>query len=293
MRPPIRSMCVIVCLTALSGFAPGPQTAPRPSRPRITGISHVALRVSDAAAARRFYGGTLGLTERTSGGDSRIVFAVGSRQRIVLEPNLRAGEDERLSHLAFETPELAALGEYLEARGVRVDKGGEDETSAIHVTDPDGHSVEFVQVRWPPAVTPSTSSRALSTRILHAGLSVHDEGTAHAFYRDALGFAEIWRGGRPEGVTQWVNMRVPDGTEYLEYMITATRPDRSRLGTMHHVCLLVPDMQATWEEVARRIGEVKGPLPGPPNVGVNGRWQLNLYDPDGTRVELMEPFRIR
>jgi hypothetical protein len=44
---------------------------------------------------------------------------------------------------------------------------------------------------------------------------------------------------------------------------------------------------------ARRAGDASGPLRGPPNVGVNGRWQLNLYDPDGTRVELMEPFRIR
>ena len=26
------------------------------------------------------------------------------------------------------------------------------------------------------------------------------------------------------------------------------------------------------------------------HVGVNGKRQVNLYDPDGTRVELMEPF---
>jgi hypothetical protein len=30
-----------------------------------------------------------------------------------------------------------------------------------------------------------------------------------------------------------------------------------------------------------------------PAVGVNGRYQLNLFDPDGTRTELMEPFRVR
>ena len=34
-------------------------------------------------------------------------------------------------------------------------------------------------------------------------------------------------------------------------------------------------------------------LPSPPQIGVNGRYQLNLYDPDGTRVELMEPFTVR
>ena len=26
-----------------------------------------------------------------------------------------------------------------------------------------------------------------------------------------------------------------------------------------------------------------------PQIGRDGKWQLNLYDPDDTRVELMEP----
>ena len=30
-----------------------------------------------------------------------------------------------------------------------------------------------------------------------------------------------------------------------------------------------------------------------PSIGVNNRWQLNLFDPDGTRVELMEPWTVR
>jgi lactoylglutathione lyase len=292
LRAAISVLFVPVCLAVLSGAADPLQTERSP-RPRITGISHIALRVSDADAARRFYGGVLGLHEMESAG-GRIVFAVGERQRVVLEPTLRPGEDERLSHLAFETPDVKALAGALSSRGLRVEASGGDESAAIRVADPDGHTLEFVEVSWPPArATPDATSRALSTRMLHAGLTVKDEAAAHAFYRDALGFSEIWRGGRPEGVTQWVNMRVPDGTEYVEYMLTATRPDRARLGTMHHLCLVVPDIQAAFEEAARRAGDASGPLPGPPNVGVNGRWQLNLYDPDGTRVELMEPFRIR
>jgi hypothetical protein len=30
-----------------------------------------------------------------------------------------------------------------------------------------------------------------------------------------------------------------------------------------------------------------------PQVGRNRRWQLNLFDADGSRAELMEPFPIR
>ena len=56
---------------------------------------------------------------------------------------------------------------------------------------------------------------------------------------------------------------------------------------LHHVCLLVDDMQDAWEEIGRRSRRLARPLPSPPQIGVNGRYQLNLYDPDGTRVELM------
>ena len=88
-------------------------------------------------------------------------------------------------------------------------------------------------------------------------------------------------------------MRVPDGTEYIEYMLITSEPNRRQRGTLHHVALLVSDIQTAWDEAARRTPESARATLSPPNVGVNGRWQLNVYDPDGTRVELMEPFRIR
>ena len=133
----------------------------------------------------------------------------------------------------------------------------------------------------------------LSTRILHAGLTIRDEAAANRFYKDILGFGEIWRGGRSEGTTDWINMRVPDGTDYLEYMLVSSPPDRRQRGVLHHVALLVPDIQAAWEAAGARTPAAKRARLGPPNVGRNGRWQLNLYDGDGTRTELMEPFTVR
>ena len=56
------------------------------ARPRITGISHVAFRVTEAAAARRFYGELLGLHERPSPGQGHIVYGIGARQHVRLEP---------------------------------------------------------------------------------------------------------------------------------------------------------------------------------------------------------------
>ena len=264
-----------------------------PARPRVTGIDHVAFRVSDEAASRRFYSEVLGLVNRPSTGTGRIVYDVGHRQRVVLEPGLAAKEEERLSHLAFETTDVSALNAYLSARGMQVQPAGQCQQGAVRLTDPDGHTIEFVPVKWPPDRPGPRGDRVLSTRLLHAGLIVRDEEAAHRFYRDALGFSEIWRGGRKEGVTQWVNMRVPDGTDYLEYMLVTAPPDRRQRGVLHHQALLVPDIQAAWEEVVRRTPEADRAALSRPQVGVNGRWQLNLLDPDGTRTELMEPFTVR
>ena len=286
-RPPAAAVAVALLLTV----APGAQEAPR--RPRVTGISHVALRVTDAASARGFYQDVLGLSERASPSAGRVTYAIGRRQHVLLEPGLPAGEDERLSHVAFETPDVGALSAYLASRGVAVrHPAGRCEPSAIRVTDPDGHPIEFVQASWPPDGT-ADPGRALSTRLLHAGLIIRDEQAAHRFYRDTLGFSEIWRGGRTGDATDWINMRVPDGTDYLEYMLQTADTDRRQRGVLHHVCLLVDDIQDAWETVAARTAPAARPGLSPPNVGRNGRWQLNLYDPDGTRTELMEPFRVR
>ena len=262
-------------------------------RPRITGIHHVTLKTSDAAAARRFYTGVLGLTNVARPDANRAVYAVGTGQRLHVESGLAAGEDERLGHLAFKTPDVPALSAYLTRRGLQVLAANGCTEGAIRVADPEGHTIEFAPAPWPPPASTASPSSAMSTRLLHAGLIIRDEAAAHGFYRDALGLSEIWRGGRKEGVTQWVNMRVPDGTDYLEYMLTPAAPDRRQRGVLHHVCLVVPDIQRAWEETARRTPEPERAALSRPNVGVNGRWQLNLYDPDGTRVELMEPFTIR
>ena len=284
----LRRAVPIACVLASTTYAAVQTPA---AKPRVTGISHVALRVSDAAAARVFYGDVLGLAARSTTA-GRLAYAIGARQSVVLEAGLPPEDDERLLHVAYETPDLAAMTAHLKSRGLAVEKSG-CAPSAVQVKDPDGHTVELIETAWPPERPPSGDGPALSTRLLHAGVIVGDEQRAHTFYRETLGFTEMWRGGRPEGVTRWVNMRVPDGTDYLEYMLSTTAPARRERGVLHHLCLRVPDMQAAWEEVGRRSQRLKRPLPGPPQVGVNGRFQLNLFDPDGTRVELMEAFTVR
>jgi lactoylglutathione lyase len=273
-----------------------PLAAQAPTRPALVGLDHVAFKITDADAAQRFYGELLGypvVQPRMAG--APLLVRVNKRQAIVLEPGLSPDVDDRLSHLAFATSDLAALKTYLGARGVTT-SGPENQICGrvgLRATDPDGNVVEFVQEEVIVASSSGSPYVPLSTRLYHTGVAVRDEAKAHAFYREVLGLEEIWRGGGDPARTSWVNMRVPDGTDYVEYMLNDKPPTREQLGSQHHACLLVADIQAAWEAVRSRTPAAARAALQKPRIGRNNKWQLNLFDKDGTRVELMEPFPTR
>jgi lactoylglutathione lyase len=259
-------------------------------RPPLVGIDHVVFRTADGAAALTFYGELLGLP-RVQGG-----FRVNARQRLFLEPGLPPGTDERLDHIAFATSDLDTLGAYLRDKGMTIEGPAAYPPClrpALRVKDPEGHLIEFVKEDSVVAAAGPRSDVALSSRLLHAGVTVHDEASANRFYHDVLGMDEIWRGGFDPSKTNWVNLRLPESVDYLEYMLRDTPSTRRQLGVDHHICLLVPDIQAAWEQVRARTPVEKRSALEPPRIGRNQKWQLNLYDPDGTRVELMEPFNVK
>ena len=289
---------LIVCFIAAFGSAVGGLA--RGSQPdaseNVVGIAHIAFFTSDRARAARFYGDVLGYPSASTAttGERQLVFTVNARQQIIVVEGLPPGQDDRLSHVAFESSNLRALEGQLHRAGMMpasLAAIGDDHASGIRVKDPDGHAIEFVEQNRPaPAAT--SGAGAVSTRILHVGLSVRDAAAADRFYKDVLGFSETWRGGATEGITSWINMRVPGGTDYLEYMLHTEPPTRQQLGSMHHVALRVPDIQDALELVRTRWRDADGRL-GSPRIGRNNRWQLNLFDADGTRTELMEPFTVR
>lgn len=67
-------------------------------------------------------------------------------------------------------------------------------------------------------------------------------------------------------------------------MLNVNNPSPRQLGVMDHLSLRVPSIQAGYRTVRER-----GYKAAEPKVGRDGKWQLNLYDQDLTRVELMEP----
>ncbi len=274
--------------------------ADAPKRPQIVGLSHIAFYVHDMEKTRAFYKDFLGFAEPYSltnkDGSLHLTWIkINDRQSLELFPEKEAGSN-RLYHIALETDDAVAMRDYLAAHGVKVPaKVGKGKIGNLNyfVTDPDGHIVEMVQYA-PDGWTLLNQGKFLpDTRIAtgmpHAGILVGDVDASLKFYRDILGFHEIWRGAKKPTQLNWIHEQTPEGTDFLEFMLYPELPAPDKRGKYHHLCLEVPDIEkakATLEERAPRIQYAK---PLEIQTGINHKRQLNVYDPDGTRVELMEP----
>lgn len=257
-------------------------------RPAITGVAHVSFYVHEMPRALTFYRDLLGYTGITPAGESLRVW-VNERQFVELVPEEAPGTD-RLQGIAFETADAEGLRAYLASRGLAVpesttrDSGG---TRSFTVRDPDGHAVRFVE----SARRPSTgqAGAGISPRVMHAGVLVGDLKASLRFYGEILGFVETWRGSRDGKVLNWVNARTPEGDTYVEFMLYDRLPAAASRGTAHHLCLEVTDIVRSKAWLEARIAMAAYGRPLEVRTGINRRRQLNLYDPDGTRTELMEP----
>jgi len=297
-----RSSLFFLVLIAVAALLPASGLAGSAKRPHITGLSHVALYAHDIAKSRAFYKDFLGYAEpysvdNPSGGLRLTWIKINDLQQIELFPEKEAGSD-RLYQVALITDDAAALRDYLAAKGVAVPaKVGKGTIGNLNfsVKDPDGHVIEIVQY-MPDGWTMKNQGKDLpasriSTRIRHAGVMVKNLDASLKFYRDILGFEEFWRGSSSGRVLSWVNMKVPDGDEYIELMLydPASPPTTDRIRTMNHICLEADDVAAAGQTLKARPMPTECKVMTEMKTGVNGKRQINCYDPDGTRVEIMEP----
>jgi lactoylglutathione lyase len=201
-----------------------------------------------------------------------------------------------LHQVAFYVDNAEAQRAYLAANGVKVPERvpqGRIGNSNFSVRDPDGHTVEFVQYE-PNGWTRREKGRFLpatgvSPRLRHIGFLVGDLAASKKFYGDLLGFQETWRGSRDNKALNWVNMKVPDGDDYVEFMLYSELPAPNARGTVNHMSLEVADIEKAKAVIDSRASRAGYTRPMEIRTGINRKRQLNLYDPDGTRAELMEP----
>jgi lactoylglutathione lyase len=297
----MKKLAIIVSLVAatlLTGFA---ADAPRP---QILGIAHMAFYVSDLTKTREFWTDFLGYQEvfnlkKKDSNDVRIAFIkINDYQYIELFAQKPRG-DMMLNHISFYTKDANRMRDYLAIKGVKVPEKvpkGQTGNKNYNLTDPDGNLVEIVEYQ-PDSWTAREKGKFLpdtriSDHIPHVGVLIGSVKAATDFYHGVLVFEEVWRGGgSEEKPLSWINMRVPDGRDYLEFMLHGKTPEPDKYGTKNHLALEVPDcskavaiLKARPASKDFRMEDMK--------VGVNRKRQVNIYDPDGSRVELMEPTTI-
>lgn len=265
---------------------------PGSGRPAITGISHLTLFADDIAKSKQFYASLLGWEPVPSSGDSSgIRFYANHEQYVELVSPPPPSLVNRLDSVGFSTSDANALRKYLGAHGVAVpssvttDKFGD---SSFLVLDPEGHKVEFVRQGAHPPAKPASVSQGLSSHIMHAGYVVRDRAALDHFYKDLLGFHLYWQGGNPDTRVDWVMMQVPDGTDWIEYMLyLPATPSPSQLGSANHLAPGVVSVAELQKRLEQRGWRPKANT-NPQVLGVDGKMQLDLTDPDGTRIEFME-----
>src|ERR1700733_2904479 len=234
-------------------------------RPPIVGVAHIGLNTDDMAAARKFYTGILGFQEPFSldkpdgSGLMLTYFKVNDHQYIEVFPDLKDPGQSRLNHICFETTNVEQLRAYLASKGVTVPgkvSTGLDGNLSFEIHDPEDHLVEFVQ--YMPGSLHSLNfgkflpNTRISEHIIHVGFVVKDRAAEDRFYKDILGFRFFWQGGMTDTRADWVDMRVPDGTDWLEYMMNLKDETPHTLGVMNHLALGVPSTQAGFETVVAR-----------------------------------------
>jgi catechol 2,3-dioxygenase-like lactoylglutathione lyase family enzyme len=274
---------VVILALSLCASAKGDE---KHLRPRVLGIFSVHFYSTNLPAARSFYaqilddpGTACHWCEATE--SEPLAISLPSGQLLTFSSPNGAPTSNLLAELVFATDNVKAMREYLAANKVSLEKQEDSSGHSFTVSDPAGNRIGFVQVPKSGWSSPNTSA----LRLIHAGFVVNDRTAEDHFYKDLLGFHMYWHGGMQDGKDDWVAMQVPDGTDWLEYMLNISpNADHHTLGVMNHIALGVSDIHATEK---RLIANGWKPTEQP-KLGRDGKWQLNLYDPDETRTEFME-----
>jgi len=290
---------IVLALLVLAGLA----SAAGAERPKILGVAHISLFAHDYNASRAFYHDFLGFDEpfslkKPDGSPSMTFFKVNDRQYIELSPEKEPNTD-RLNHYAIQTNDAEAMRSYLASHGVKVPDHvpkGRIGNLNFMIKDPEGHNIEIVQ--YPPdgwtmrEKGKHMPDARISNHMMHVGIVVTSLDPEMKFYTDVLGFQETWRGSSSGKVLSWINLKVPDGEDYVEFMLFKEAPAPDKRGTAHHLALEVPDATASLAKLEAKPYHSRYSRPIAIKIGINRKRQVNLFDPDGTRTELMEPHTV-
>ena len=252
-------------------------------RPSITAVAFVRIYTNDLAASKKFYSERIQLPEVPCVNKDCTQFQVGNNQYVqIMNAN---GKNNGMEVVAFQTTDAEGLRRYLASKQIAVPQKltrNSDGSREFEITDAEGHHVAFLQ--------PSKGSDkrgGTSHRMIHAGFIVKDRAAMDRFYQDVLGFRPYWYGGKDPDHPVWISLQVHDGSDWLEYMLDVKDDaDHRTKGIFNHFALGIVDVHTVessllktgWQPSDREKVQ----------MGRDGKYQLNIYDPDDVRVEFME-----
>jgi catechol 2,3-dioxygenase-like lactoylglutathione lyase family enzyme len=280
MRRALVFTVILLLSLAPATFAPVP-------RPAITGLCFARIRVTSLGSADKFYGEYLGLPRFSQcwGASAGTCYFITPYQDVEILKLDTPQSNDLIESVGIWTEHADALREYFLSRGLKPGElsSTQDGEKQFEISDPEGHRLVFLSSGRSRG--PLDSRMQASHHMIHTGFVVHDRAAEDDFYKGVLGFRLYWHGGMQDNKDDWVAMQVPDGTDWLEYMLNiAPTADHHTLGVMNHIALGVSDIKAAKAQLIKN-----GWTPGEePKLGRDGKWQLNLYDPDDTRAEFME-----
>jgi catechol 2,3-dioxygenase-like lactoylglutathione lyase family enzyme len=282
---------VVLATTAVGSVALNAQ-----ERPKITGISHLAVYTSDPAATDRYYRVIIGAAKEADPENPQgVKYALSATQYVEVLPLPPNAGINRMDHAAFNTVNVEGMRKYLAAKGWKTPASvskGSDGSRWFAVLDPEGNKIEFVQ----PAASAKAPDdpNAIGHHIIHVGFLVHSREAEDKFYRDLLGFRPYWYGGMKDDKIDWVSQQVPDGHDWLEYMLTSgpsgsgipANMTQQTLGVLDHFSIGEKSVDDAYK-VLQSGNRLEGRHDTAPKIGKDGKQQFNMYDPDGIRAELM------
>lgn len=290
MRLKFLLACAVVSFTAAA------LAQSSPARPQITGVSHLAVYTSNPAATEHYYTVTIGAEKQPDPENPKGVrYALSPTQFIEVLPLPPNSGINRMDHAAFNTEDAEGLRKYLQLNGWpavpdKVTKGS-DGSTWFEVRDPENNRIQFVQ---PSAHAKMDAPNAVGHHIIHIGFLVHNRAREDSFYRQVLGFKPYWYGGMTDARTDWVSQQVPNGHDWLEYMLSdrlegsgPAAMSQHQLGVLDHFSIGENSVEDVYK-ILNDTGRLKGvQCDKGSKIGKDGKVQFNMYDPDEIRTELM------
>ena len=303
MKMTVLRRAAAAILLTLIGHSLSAQNSPVPAKDvPIVGLAGITFRVSDLDKARGYYQGVLGFHEAftlkdEAGKIASIFFKVNDDQYVEVVTGLSAGGLNRQVRAIFQSSDLNALHALYDSRGLKPTPiaKGRDGNPVFRVIGPDNAVLDFIQ--YTPGSQQSLAlgkfldPGRISTHMSHVGLYTKDRNSVVPFYQDKLGFPH----GRdiPGGRGEYIE--TPNSDKNLETKFPPLDPnnpetraqyEREVMGAVQHMAIEVSDMRASRNLAQQRGGY--SDLQVRVHVGNNRHWLMHLFDPDGSRTEVLE-----